>query len=83
MTRHFLYGCPWASGDLQLADTDQRYTWTNVTCKQCWKLKKTGYGRQHRNNHYAIDPKTGVARKSWLHEQRKFYRTEKEYLKDI
>ena len=57
---HFIYGCPWADGSIQQADTDQRFTWKNVTCKHC--LNNAGiYGRERRAKHYAINPETDEA----------------------
>jgi len=60
-TIHFLYGCPWADGSIQMADTDQRSTWTNVNCKQCLK-NNGGYGKERRAKWAnSIDPKTDEA----------------------
>jgi hypothetical protein len=36
---HFYHGCPWASGDIQMADTNQQYSWDGVTCFKCWDNK--------------------------------------------
>jgi len=38
-TVHFYHGCPWADGSIQLADTNQQYSWDNVTCGHCWNNK--------------------------------------------
>tara|TARA_Y100000310_G_C20085463_1_gene535846 strand:- start:3 stop:245 length:243 start_codon:yes stop_codon:yes gene_type:complete len=45
-TKHFYHGCPWASGEVQSADTDQRYDWKEVTCSRCLSNKmSTGESR--------------------------------------
>jgi len=35
MKIHFLYGCPWADGHIQMSDTHQTCNWKEVTCKKC------------------------------------------------
>ena len=34
-TVHYINGCAWANGQLQLADTNQTDDWSKVTCKHC------------------------------------------------
>lgn len=51
MTRHYIFGCPWASGDIQMADTYQCYDWDEVNCKRCLYLRNYSYGRRRRIEH--------------------------------
>ena len=34
-TVHYINGCAWASGDIQMADTNQTENWNEVTCRHC------------------------------------------------
>lgn len=34
-TKHFYHGCPWANGEIQQSDTDQRFDWREVNCQKC------------------------------------------------
>ena len=34
---HYIDGCPWADGSVQMADTNQTKDWERVTCKHCLK----------------------------------------------
>jgi hypothetical protein len=54
-TIHFVYGCPWADGEIQMADTDQRCSWLNVTCKHCLTNKESGYGRDRRAESWSFE----------------------------
>ena len=47
-TVHFTYGCPWADGSIQLADTFQTCDWRQVTCKHCLNNRKYNYGGRRR-----------------------------------
>jgi len=38
-TVHYINGCAWASGDIQMADTNQTENWKEVTCKHCLNKK--------------------------------------------
>ena len=38
---HFYHGCPWANGEIQQADTDQRYDWREVNCFHCLSNKQS------------------------------------------
>lgn len=47
-TVHFVGGCPWASGGIQMADTMQTYIWEDVTCYHCQRLRYHGSQQQQR-----------------------------------
>ena len=38
---HYRDGCPWADGELQMADTRQTTKWEEVTCKHCLRTRST------------------------------------------
>ena len=65
MKVHFLYGCPWADGSLQQADTLTTCVWDKVTCKSCLKLKATGYGKKKRAKRFDWDAETDTIRKEY------------------
>lgn len=29
--KHFYHGCPWANGEIQQSDTDQRFDWSKLS----------------------------------------------------
>ena len=62
-TIHFLYGCPWADGEIQQSDTWTTCDWKKVTCKHCNK----GYGRQRRAERDDWDAKTDTVKPEFRH----------------
>lgn len=67
MKVHFLYGCSWADGSIQMADTDQTCYRHKVTCKQCLRLMRTGYGRERRAERFDWDAITDTVKPEYTH----------------
>lgn len=43
-------GCPWATGRIQQADTNQTGNWSEVTCWHCQGYYRPDGGSQYWNN---------------------------------
>ena len=59
-TKHHKNGCPWASGDLQSADTEQVTDWKKVTCKHCLRKNPEYLLRMLDKKHLTITIKAVV-----------------------